>query len=611
LYATYGMRYKVQVPSGVLMDLNNNAFPGLIGSTYTFHTVVDQTAPTLIGYSPAQGRSGIAANTSITLTFSEDVQAGVGSIILTPGPVTTPGAAFSADFPPDAMVIPVVDAQVSYSGPVMMVIPSSPLLLVGCVYSVTMAHGTVKDIAIPSDGGDSNKFLGVFGTSWQFSVPDTAAPTVSSYSPPQGATDATSTGNLVLTFSENVRIATGTITIVPDGASPIVIDMNDETQVTVSGSTLTIDPVMNLLITNIGVYYTITMTAASLVDTNNNYYAGISGTLYRIRTNPDVYRPTILSFSPLQGAVDIPQTPNLVLVFNEAVQASTGDIVLTPDAGPNINIPIGDSQVTFAGSMCIINPSTLMLAGLQYTMVVAMDVIRDTYGGNGWKGVGNVEATHTYQFTTASSSDSVRVTFKSGGEAGYLTDYGNGFSYQNGTRFGWKCDGIPKAFTAGIRTFGVMADRNNECTGVTTWEIAMANGEYSITVVMPQNHHTTCKVQGVSTGGASGLFTYTTTIEVTDGFVKLEGDFPNCDGYQEVVITAPTDATDHSCSNKLDGLICGPNQELHIPDGECIMMVKPASSACNSDTSTVPLNPLTMVPVPNDPKLVPYLTGRI
>ena len=35
----------------------------------------------------------------------------------------------------------------------------------------------------------------------------------------------------------------------------------------------------------------------------------------------------------------------MVLIFDESVQAGTGNIVLTPDAGSTITIPITDSQV--------------------------------------------------------------------------------------------------------------------------------------------------------------------------------------------------------------------------------------------------------------------------
>jgi hypothetical protein len=64
-----------------------------------------------------------------------------------------------------------------------------------------------------------------------------------------------------------------------------------------------------------------------------------------------------------------------------------------------------------------------------------------------------------------------------------------------------------------------------------------------------------------------------------------------------------------SCTQKLDGKVCGPVQDLHLPEGECMMIVKPAGSACNRllTSTTEPLNPVHMYPVPADVRLVPMI----
>jgi hypothetical protein len=267
--------------------------------------------------------------------------------------------------------------------------------------------------------------------------------------------------------------------------------------------------------------------------------------------------------------------------------------------------------------MSIINPSVALSSGMQYTVTMGLDVVKDMYAGNGFKGIGqhdSVGVATSFTFTTASSRDAIQVTFKNTSQYGYIRDAGAAFSFQSGRYFGWKCDGVPQNLTAGIRDWGTIIDRNAECAGTTTWEMQVANGKYDISVIMPQSHHLSCKVQGVLTGGSSGWFNYSATITVTDGYIKLEGDFPLCHGYQEVVLTkASTVTADDGCKNKLDGQICGPNQELHVPTGECILMVKPAacSNAVGSGSGPVkPLNPLLMVPVPNDERIVPYLARR-
>merc|ERR1719217_1849700 len=106
--------------------------------------------------------------------------------------------------------------------------------------------------------------------------------------------------------------------------------MTDTTQVSSSGAQFTINPVRNFLITSTGVHYTFSMPAGSVLDTSNNSFVGISGTLFKFRTKPDLSRPDAIAFSPVSGSTDVPTTPNIVLIFNEPIQRGTGNMVLTP-----------------------------------------------------------------------------------------------------------------------------------------------------------------------------------------------------------------------------------------------------------------------------------------
>lgn len=77
----------------------------------------------------------------------------------------------------------------------------------------------------------------------------------------------------------------------------------------------------------------------------------------------------------------------------------------------------------------------------------------------------------------------IKVNFKSGGKDGFLTDDGTAFAARNGEEYGWLCDTSPKVQTAGLRNWGNHFDRNNVCSGTTSWQIAVPNGEYDIKVL--------------------------------------------------------------------------------------------------------------------------------
>jgi len=440
------------------------------------------------------------------------------------------------------------------------------------------------------------------------------------YSPSQGAPNAPITGNFVLTFSEYVQAGTGSIVITPSctpsdihyPCTATTIDIQDS-QVSISGTNVVVDPIKNLLITFTGIPYTFTMGAGTILDSSNNAHTGIAGDTYRVISNPDKSRPTILTFSPSQGSAEVRTSPNLMLIFDESVQAGTGNIILTPTHGSLVTIPVSDRQVTFSAALVTINPSSPLQAGMQYSMSMVADVIKDTYASNGFIGMG-VSAFHVaYSFTTSEVGGLSRVSFVSAGKVGYMHDTGSAYAYHadNGRTYGWKCDGVPTNFSSvsNSQAWGMYMDRNNDCSGTTSWEIAVADGVYDITVVMPQGNHATCKIEGDFSGGTSGAFTYTKQVTVNDGSVEVKGEFPSCHGMQEILIAVPGGDVDNGCTNQLDGKVCGPVEDLHLAAGECILMVKPAGSQCDREFASVsePLNPVHMMPVPSDPSIAPIL----
>ena len=149
------MLYIVTMVVGVITDtsLSTHTFAGLSGSTYQF-TVKDTTPPTISVYSPIQGATGQSSSNPIVLTFSESVQAGTGPIVLSPG----------VGFP---LNIQVDDAQVGYSTNTVTITPASSLT--NTQFTVTMASGVIQDAS-------SNAFVGLSGTTYQFTVDAASSP---------------------------------------------------------------------------------------------------------------------------------------------------------------------------------------------------------------------------------------------------------------------------------------------------------------------------------------------------------------------------------------------------------------------------------------------------
>ena len=109
----------------------------LTGSDVFDLNVVDQTAPTVSAFSPSDASIGVAVGSNITLTFSEAVQRGAGTIAIrigsASGNIVESFEAASSD-------------RISISGSTLTLDPTANLAG-GTTYFVTFASGTVKDLS--------------------------------------------------------------------------------------------------------------------------------------------------------------------------------------------------------------------------------------------------------------------------------------------------------------------------------------------------------------------------------------------------------------------------------------------------------------------------------
>ena len=106
------------------------------------------------------------------------------------------------------------------------------------------------------------------------SVSDFTSPTVALFSPLDGVVDVPVKSDIILTFNEAIQKGTGTIALHSSSASGKVVESYDvatSTNLTVSGSTLTISPSTDLAYR---AHYFITFDEGSISDLAGNRYAG-------------------------------------------------------------------------------------------------------------------------------------------------------------------------------------------------------------------------------------------------------------------------------------------------------------------------------------------------
>jgi VCBS repeat-containing protein len=130
----------------------------------------------------------------------------------------------------------------------------------------------------------------------------------------------------------------------------------------------------------------------------------------------DATGPVLTAATPADNAPEVAAGSNIVLTFDEAVAAGTGNIVISNGAGDTRTIAINDaSQVTISGNTVTINPTADLAAGASYDVTMASGVITDA-AGNAFGGI----AQDALDFTVAAPQNYRLQVLHFYGESGTL-----------------------------------------------------------------------------------------------------------------------------------------------------------------------------------------------
>ena len=340
---------------------------------------------------PASGATNFSADGNIILTYNQAVIKGEGVItLLTYLPSVGKRVTIAID-----------DAQVSIAGNVVTIDPPIDLDM-GISYILTIPAGVFLSAAggnaIPAD------------TLFFSTAPaiDITAPAISAAMSVGGATDLSANANIIVTFDEPVVKGSGEIILTPTVGAPITIAVTDP-RVTVVGGVVTIDPMADLAV---GTSYTLTIPAGAFIDASGN---SSPPDTQSFMTAPalDTTPPMLSSSVPANNATDVNASANIVLTYDEEVQKGSGSITLQPLGGTVVTIPISTAQVSVAGSVVTINPTTDLLAATTYTLMVPAGPIEDL--------AGNSAGSFILNFATAAALDTTPPTINSSAPASGAT----------------------------------------------------------------------------------------------------------------------------------------------------------------------------------------------
>ncbi|HET9252373.1 MAG TPA: Ig-like domain-containing protein [Candidatus Eisenbacteria bacterium] len=212
----YATLYTATVTTGV-EDLAGNHLASSFVWTFTTEPAPDTTPPAVSAVTPLSGATQVGTGVNVTATFSEAV-----------APASVSASTFTVEGPGGA-----VAGTVSLSGPIATFDPLAPLAD-GTTYTARVTTG-VEDLA-------ANALASDFTWSFSTAAPDTAAPTVGSVTPADGARLVSLTANVTATFSESVDPAsvTSATFALSDSTGSVSGDMS------ISGATITLNPASSL-----------------------------------------------------------------------------------------------------------------------------------------------------------------------------------------------------------------------------------------------------------------------------------------------------------------------------------------------------------------------------
>jgi methionine-rich copper-binding protein CopC len=351
--------YTLQVPDGAVVDIEDNILTDFNSITFT---PIAGSLPQLVSSNPDNGSNEFQVSDNIELRLDEAVKAGIGNIVI------------SSDS--DVRTIAINDtSQVSFDRFGFVIIDPTDDLMPGVSYTVQIASGVITDQSGNAYSGFDNGSISTIEI-----PPFSFFGTIRDGERSIFKTDE----NIVLFFSNNVIAGSGDI-IISNGSDIRTIAIGDTSQVTFdTDGFVTIDPKEDLIPDTT---YTVQIPSSAIIDTEGGVFAGINEAfLTTIDSEPQLEIIRLTTTSGIIKADD-----NFELIFDEAVVAGEGDIVISNGADVH-TIAINDaSQVTFLGRSVVIDPSNDFAPG-QYSGTITSGAITDR-AGNAFAGINDASFT--------------------------------------------------------------------------------------------------------------------------------------------------------------------------------------------------------------------------
>jgi methionine-rich copper-binding protein CopC len=319
----------VTIDDAAISDQDTNDPPDSMAADYVFSFTMD-AAPSVSSTTPTNGAANIATNSNITLNFSESVSLGATPVTIA---CATSGAHTS-------------------------VVSASPNTAFTINPNVDFAQNelcTVTVLAAQVSDTDANDPPNDMLADYVFSFTSDAAPSVTSTTPTNGATNQTTNTDISLTFSESVSLGATPVTIscTTSGAHTFVVSASPNT-------TFTVNPNVDFAA---GETCTVTVLAAQVTDTDSGDPPDNMAANFLFSFSTDA-APTVNATTPTNGATQVANNANVSITFSESVNlgatpvtiscATSGSHTSVVSTGPNTTFTVNPDTDFTNGELCTV-----------------------------------------------------------------------------------------------------------------------------------------------------------------------------------------------------------------------------------------------------------------
>lgn len=377
-------------------------------NTWRFRTAALPTTPVITSTNPLNNASGVSSSANIQITFSENVRANTGNLIIH----KEDGTIFET----------IAASSVSISAAKATINPTNNFDFSTTYYVV------IDGTAFESSNGVA--FAGIADeNTWRFTtqaMPNTA---------PVASTQ-TFTGNLEVNQQLSGSYDYADADTDPEDGSVYQWFMADDADgnnaAAIAGATG-----QNYTLTGgeEGKFVALAITPFDGEDAGQQVFTSYQGPVVA------AVIPTLVSTSPVDGVMDVATNTNLSFVLSEAVTKGTGSIRVTTAGGSERTFNVSSDQVTVSGTDVTINPDNDLAGSEFYTVTFDASAFVDSDGNNS----AGLTSTTRWNFTTedlnvapeatgVSVNRSLVVSGDLDGSYTYSDDNGDA---ESGTTFQW------------------------------------------------------------------------------------------------------------------------------------------------------------------------------